>query len=326
VPQPYLRAIIGAVCLGVASAAAAQQTLSPIFLSIVDNVLLDDATGAPPGPAAAVGYDTETFHSTTLGSTSGTWQPFTFFHYTQMTGSAMQVGSSMVLTNSHSSNAGVSTAAECGTSWCGVAFGGGLYTQATFSFTGTQPGVGGWPAFWMMAIEHLAPLTASEQWPGQTSGYWNYNEFDVMEADTTPSTTYGAASHNHYGNVSEAAPNGQDAVSPHNVNYPGGNANVSHIYGFLWVPATSTSQGYANYYLDGALVARDTWNLFSSANSPPPCVSANHPTDCTSGGTAFSFGDSQHYALVLGTAGTSFTMTVTDVQVWQMSAAGKLVQ
>jgi hypothetical protein len=325
VPKNYLRAIIGLVCLTVATAASAQQTLTPILSSIVDDLLLDDATGSAPGPAAAVGYNTETFHSTTLGETTGTWQPFTFFSASQPTGSAQQSGSSMVLTDSGGLNAGVSTATQstqCTNSWCGIAFGDGLYAQATFSFTGTPPGQHGWPAFWMMAIEHLAPLLAGEQWPGQATGYFNFNEFDVMEADITLSMTYyGAASRNWY-----EPNNAEEVTSAHQVSYPAGNGNSSHTYGFLWVPATSTSQGYAKYYLDGTLVATDTWNLFSSTNSPPPCVSANNPSGCSGGGTAFSFGDSQHYALILGSSTTAFTMTVTDVQVWQASAAGNLVQ
>jgi len=88
-----------------------------------------------------------------------------------------------------------------------------------------------------------------------------------------------------------------------------------HKIGFLWVPATSSTNGSATYYLDRQQMGdAATWAQFTG-QSPPPT------------GQPWTFGilDSQHLAIMIGT-GTNQPMTVQSVNVWQASAAGNLVQ
>src|ERR1019366_8665997 len=73
----------------------------------------------------------------------------------------------------------------------GLAFGGGAYLEATLKFDGWQAQVSnpnsisaGYPAFWSMAIEHLAQTSiGADQWPGQVAGYEHFSEIDFLEYD-----------------------------------------------------------------------------------------------------------------------------------------------
>jgi hypothetical protein len=87
-----------------------------------------------------------------------------------------------------------------------------------------------------------------------------------------------------------------------------------HAFGFLWVPATASAQGYAQYYFDGqATNDKMTWTQYSGTDVPPP------------GTTPWTFGvlDPQHVALVLGT-GNAEPMRIQSVNVWQASASNNL--
>jgi hypothetical protein len=84
-----------------------------------------------------------------------------------------------------------------------------------------------------------------------------------------------------------------------------------HRFGFLWIPATDTSNGYAQYYFDGKPTSdRITWNKFRGQPAPP-------------GSGAWTFGviDRQHLAILLD-SGPGQPMTVKSVNVWQASTDG----
>jgi hypothetical protein len=231
-----------------------------------------------------------------------------------------------------SSNAGINTAAPSSNAagWVGVAFGGGAYFEATFSFnpqdTITANG-NGWPSFWAMAIEHLAGLP-SEQWSGQPSGYDHFIETDFFEYDVwsfSPHYEYGGATHDWYGIYQQTCANNYCNVS----NAGGGGTSFSnfqvqtpsstdftqdHAFGYLWVPATSTADGYAQYYFDGQPTNdKITWSKYAPTVAPPP------------GTPPWTFGviDQQHEPLILGT-GNNEPMKIKSVNVWQVSAANNL--
>jgi Ca-dependent carbohydrate-binding module xylan-binding len=251
----------------------------------------------PPAPAAAVGYDTETLGpSVTLGSN---WRPFNFYAANPSGVSATQNadGSVTIAGGGDTYNAQLSTASMIsnGTAngqWQGEAFGGGLYAQATISFSGPSDGLYGsasdqWPAFWANTIE------------GMSTGGPNV-ETDFMEMDSagTPDQ-YGTALHNFTPGAPEQSTGSWVNLSA------GTNLNQPNTYGFLWVPATATTQGYADWFFNGLQVGQTvTW----SQGSPGP----------------YGVLDGNHLALILGT-GSNSPMTVSSVQVWQASSADDIL-
>jgi hypothetical protein len=262
-----------------------------------------------PTAAAAVGYDTETFGpSLTIGSN---WYKANFFGINPNSVSATQnsSGSVTIAGGGDSYNEQLSSAEETSTGWQGVAFGGGAYIQATLSFTGAYSGSGGWPSFWSNDIETMSG-SGNAQWQGQAAGYNDSLEADFMEY--WGSNWYGAAMHNWYGRSGSGV-----AVSTNLPQFtlPAGTvASQPNTYGFLWVPATNTTQGYAKFFFDGTQVGNTVyWNKYNPATPPSP----------VSGSTAFSVLDARHLALILG-SGPNNPMTVDSVQVWQASTANDL--
>ena len=150
----------------------------------------------PPAVAAAAGYRTKTFDSTFGASkidkgntkTSGfEWYPWSFFGGfspgEDELVSQRTVGR-LALTGHATDTVEVSTAAQIGGGdFVGTAFGGGGYFEAEVAFDPEVDFVegGAHPAFWMMAIEHLAGTDETRRWPGQASGFAHFGEIDVFE-------------------------------------------------------------------------------------------------------------------------------------------------
>ena len=212
----------------------------------------------------------------------------------------------------------------------GVAFGGGAYFEATLKFDGWQDQSSnpnststGWPAFWSMSIEHLAQ-NGTDQWPGQPIGYEHFVEIDFLEYDLAyaqkTNDVYNGSIHDSHGVYKQTcAPSSyceiQNRYSTKIKKVPA-NTDFSayHTYGLLWVPATATADGYAQWYFDGEEVGRAiTWELFT--NQSPASTSA-----------AMNYGilDLQHLVVILGT-GLRYPMTVSAVSVWQKSADGNVI-
>ena len=88
-----------------------------------------------------------------------------------------------------------------------------------------------------------------------------------------------------------------------------------HRFGYLWVPATASSDGSAQYDSDGqATNDKITWSQYQDQPPPP-------------GGAPWTFGilDRDHLGLDLGTS-ASMPMAVLSVDVWQASEAANLRQ
>jgi beta-glucanase (GH16 family) len=102
----------------------------------------------------------------------------------------------------------------------------------------------GWPSFWTMAVEHL--------WGSEQN---DFQEVDFMEdlggAFGWPPDAIALSMHEH------TPGNNQDV---HMVSMGNSfNFLAWHIYGTLWVPATSSTLGYVAWYIDNIEVARTSW-------------------------------------------------------------------
>jgi hypothetical protein len=295
----------------------------------------DLSTVVPP-QAAAVGYITKTFSGTFSKQTVDLdnteqpgfdWYPWHFFGQAlpRTKSVAINADGSIVIGAAGPASS-FATAAPTRTSshWVGVAFGGGAYLEATLKFDPENTAKGkpkDWPAFWSMSIEHLANLDG-QQWPGQPPGYVHFIEPDFFEYDVwgfRPRSYYGGAIHESYGIYgTTCAPENFCSVSNRRFTIeapPETDYRNFHKFGFLWVPATPSTQGYAQYYFDGVATSdRVMWERYT--NQPPP-----------PGRALWTFGiiDQQHLVIILGT-GAQQPMTVASVSVWQSSAAQNLRQ
>ena len=291
-----------------------------------------------PLPAAGVGYNVNTFSSTfnndvDVGYTNVPGFNWYLWNWFSPSGLGHANAANITITPGVSAyfagenigpNAELSSADVDSTNstFVGTAFGGGGYFEATISFDPTTfTAAPGWPAWWSMSIEHAAYNSGLALWTGQITGYSCYNELDFMEYMNYASlpNSYVGTLHTHY---NQAPANGYlDQVVNNSPN--GGNIDAvasytmfrnPHTYGVLWVPHTSTTPGYAQYYFDRKPVGTAvTWTAFvASAHTPPPA-----------GTWAFGVIDNMHLALILGT-GTGSPMTVYKVQVWQASSANNI--
>ena len=233
----------------------------------------------------------------------------------------------VVLGDSRRANYGIATAAPAKDSagWVGVAFGGGAYIEAQLRFdpaASRDAPQKGWPAFWGMAIEHLAALPG-EQWPGQPQGYQRFNEVDIFEYDLTrfglPEAGYGSALHDWYGRYQHTCATGycHHSTAMPDVRMkppPATDFNRFHKYGFLWIPATAHTPGRAQFFFDGKLIGKPaSWDHLTDRIPELEMRSAG-----------FSVLDRNHLVLILG-SGRAQPMTVRAVDVWQTSDAANLV-
>jgi hypothetical protein len=278
----------------------------------------------PPAQASAVGYIVETFNSNfdpAKFDMSGSnapgkeWYLWNFFKWAPNS-SGITFNSDGSLQMVGAGNSQIVTAATLGNrNWVGTAFGGGGYFEATLKFDPALVNTAnGWPAFWSMAIEHLVDV-GDDQWAGQAAGYNHFIEADFFEYDLGRGPRYIGALHDWYGlyNVTCSAFCGVTSDYKRR-GIRGVNWNAYHTVGMLWVPATSTTEGYAAFYLDNVKMGTTvTWSQFTS-QPPPPAK-------------PWTFGvfDGQHISLVLGT-GVNQGLTVQSVKVWQSTGANNLVK
>jgi len=309
---------------------------SLLLLLLSSMVTAADLNSMVPPQAAAVGYMTKTFFgpfSKQLVDLDNTeragfaWYPWDFFGQPRPASASVTINADgSIVLGAAGLVSSLATAAETRTPshWVGVAFGGGAYFEATLKFDPENTAKGtpkDWPAFWSMAIEHLVGLDR-QRWPGQPPGYVHFIEADFFEYDVwsfRPRRYYGGAIHESYGVESTTcAPEAFCGITNRNFSIeapPDTDYRNFHRFGLLWVPATPSTQGYAQYYFDGvATDDRVMWDLYT--NQPPP-----------PGRVPWTFGiiDKQHLVLILGT-GAGQPMTVESVSVWQSSAAQNLRQ
>jgi hypothetical protein len=304
-----------------------------LFLVVLSTFWLPIATLSAdcPQQASKVGFTLKTFASkfsaNNVCTTDNTCKPFQWYPW-NFFGGKTNTGS-ITLNNDGSvtlADGAISTAAPANTSakFRGTAFGGGGFFEASLKFdpeTVVKQNFHGWPAWWSMAIEHLAGLPG-ESWQGQSKEFRHFIEVDFFEYDLkgtkldTPPHFYGAGMHDCFGvwNAKTRRFNKLSTPTSELIRRvpPKTNFTKYHLYGFLWVPATATSAGIAQYYFDRKQVGATTyWNAFND-KVPPPAPP-----------WTFSVIDRNHLVLVLG-SGANEPMTVRSVNVWQSTPAGNL--
>jgi hypothetical protein len=91
---------------------------------------------------------------------------------------------------------------------------------------------------------------------------------------------------------------------------------IPHKYGFLWLPATPTSNGSATFYFDGVPYSSQviSWNQYQG-QAPYTNLENNAPSTPWS----WSLLDQEHVGLIFNT-GLNEPMAVTSVNVWQANA------
>jgi hypothetical protein len=286
----------------------------------------------PPGPAAAVGYNMLTFGpQIKLGTTpspttsypqfinGANWVPYTFTGTSWTNIGVVQNGDgSVTLDGSGEAFGNGITTAVAGNPganalWKGIAFGGGGYFEAVMAFTGPA-------SFWANDIETMNGVSIGagpNPWPGQAAGYGDWMECDFAEFDTT--NVYGFALHNWYAQVGSNA-NTSSVGSGSPVTVPGADYTKPNKYGFLWVPATDTSQGYAKFFFNDHQVGHTmTWNKYDPSLAPAP------QDNGTGGSSAYSVLDKLHLTPILGGSSGSKN-TIYSVSVWQASTKNNLSQ
>jgi hypothetical protein len=293
------------------------------------------ATDVPP-QAGAAHYTIRTFSSgfsasdvdIAGGSKSGfKWYPWKFFGApTDLGRVGINRDGSVTLSGDVTGpNGQLATVSPASTSggFVGTAFGGGGYFEATLKFDPKDTitnNFKGWPSWWSMAIEHMVNLE-TRQWPGQQSGYEHFIEVDFFEYDLKDYVLngkwnyFGAAMHDWFGLGSA----GYSKITlPHDLVVRGVPRNTDftqyHRYGFLWVPATATRNGYSEHYFDGKKVGRTVvWRQYTNQEPPPKPP------------WTFSIIDNNHLVLILGT-GIGAPMTIMSVNVWQASVDNNMKQ
>ncbi len=283
------------------------------------------------------------------------------------------------------SNGEILTAAATNgnSNWVGTAFGGGAYFEMSVAMpnpssvcnpntaTCGNGGVGGWPILWALTLEGsvvyannscplpgFSNLYSCNNWPGQGAGFNHGMETDWFE--------------NHFGYVAPAfhesfgVYNGtcwSGTITGYTHPYCQFDSSLSyaqtsgldltqfHRYGVLWVPATSSTQGYEQYFIDdvaqngttGGAHPYQKWTQFvntnTTANLPNAlsnyCGGTPGNTSCGStaanpGSPSWAFGvlDTYHRVPILGTNPVSYgsggPMYLQSFNVWQASAANNL--
>lgn len=321
------------------SASDGTQNVALNPFSITVATVASDANAAP-AYAAAVGYKTNTFSANFTNATVDTtnskrsgfqWYPYTLFSSRpNLAAIGLNKDSSVTLAGDVTGpNGEISSAvpAKNSAGFVGTAFGGGAYIEATFKFNPNSVAAAklkGWPSFWSLAAEGSVVGNGSNQWKGQAKGYYHQIEYDFFEYDYlsngAASNVYSSAMHDWYGIYKVSCPGGYcQQTTPTAINKRAAPTNTDftqyHRYGFLWVPATATTEGYARAYFDGEPIGTDVrWTQYSSQFPTP-------------NGQSWAYGvmDQQHLVLIFGT-GLNEPMTVESVNVWQTSSANNLYQ
>jgi hypothetical protein len=290
------------------------------------------AAAMPPG-AAAADYTVNTFSSTfdtsqvdMANSTKSGYKWYISRHAASVTPQSsvlLNNDGSVTLEYTSASNDGMATAGMVKGGWIGTVFGGGGYFEATLKFDPDMVTnrAKGFPAWWSIAIEHFARSVTGQtsQWPGQPPGFEHYIEPDFFEwnidgVDKVPPKTYNGSMIDWSGIWTRAHGMPVSKQTPWTTKWNTTPSTTDfrqyHKYGWLWVPATATTKGYAQYYFDDQPTTdRVSWTQYTN-QEPTPAQQMDPWT--------FGILDQQHLMLILG-SGDRGAMTVESVTVWQKS-------
>lgn len=216
-----------------------------------------------------------------------------------------------VLTLAGADSTQIATAAPNGMpqGWVGKVFGGGFFIEARIAFNpAAPPHKTQWPAFWSMAIEHMAGTALDT--------FEHYIEDDFFENDTVwaGANSFGGAMHDWFGVYKQTCPgkaycsfsNDGDLGLDNFVIHvpPTTNWRQFHVFAQLWTPATPQQNGAVQYYFDNAPTTdRITWPYAATPAQVAP----------------FGIIDQDHLVIILSTGGGQ-TMQVAWVRIWQKPA------
>lgn len=298
----------------------------------------------PAQPWVTAGYNVNTFHvssfstanvDTLLTRNSGFKFYLTGTHGWDDTPASKLTfngDGSLTLTGAGAGGGGIYSIAAKGTpatDWRGTAFGGGAYFEATLSFDPAPINdaheANGFPAFWANPVEHAAESSVNaDNWQGQPDWFVHYTELDFMEYNVSGSDSRlfqyngtvidwsGTWTGSNYPNMHQNSLNRQITLPV------GTDFTQPHRYGFLWVPATPTSDGYFQWYFDGLPTsARVTYSYYDPVNPPsPPAL-----------GSPWLYGvvDGQHPVLHLNPDAVG-SLRIYSVDVWQASSVGNITK
>lgn len=293
-----------------------------------------------PALAAAAGFNTQTFKSTIIGNTSGTWQASNLSGVDPGTGTQNGDGSLTLTKGVGLSDGNLVTAIKnsaFSNNWSGIAFTPGMYIKVVFSWTGTNGGASGgngYPALWALPVSHGAAYVTptggpSDPWPGQSLNYEHWLEVDFYEAYVAGQNTGKTTMIDWSGLFSSGQPNnGYNTLQSENRwTLPGVQTfSTPHTLEVVWINATASTQGSFQTYIDGINIQtiNEQW---TPPPSPPVWNNYNGtlPPPVTLGTSAFSIGDTQQFSLIIGTGAVN-PQTVYSYEVWQASAAGATIQ
>lgn len=329
-----MRALLaGVIALALAACAHAQDVSFP-----AKQAGAPSACPSAPMPAQVAGYCTETFAADSF-STSNVDMSLTYGSGFQLYGynwiGTTPTMAHVTINGDNSLTVGIggdtfsATVASAGRIagapyFKGVAFGGGGYFEACFAYDPTtipQPIVDGDPSFWLFSLEHsqnVATGLNQDQWTGQVSGYLHWFENDIEEAKFGSSSQYSAGPLDWRYDTSTIF---SQATAQAYTRTAAGGTNFNrypnpHCYEVLWQPATVSKRGSLTYYMDGVQIGPSTsWSQYVAGSDAPP-VSALTPW-------LNGIGDDEHQILQIGT-GSSTTLKLTAIHVWQLSAANNV--
>lgn len=207
----------------------------------------------------------------------------------------------------------------------GTVFRGGLFeARVAFDHNERPPTANANPAFWSMAIEHVASQyvdTFYTQWPGQGAGYAHFIEVDFMEHYRAPQPNYYGTIHDWSGLFS---PFWQYDIANGNNSFDVGPVDWTefHTYGCRWVPQDGSTPGHVQWFFDGRPGPLAYW---AGPVGAPPLPGQASPPGAPAGTTivvdtpaeadrTFAILDQQRIALTLTTHPT-FPMYVDWVRV-----------
>ncbi len=275
-----------------------------------------------------------TIDTAATGNPGFKWYTKKFFGYGTEPAANISIANGILTLNPTGSTGSynIATAAPSSllsTGYVGTTFGRpahAYYVEARIAFdqTLTRFGATDWPAFWSLAVEHMANGGIAAQWPGQISGYEHFMENDFFEYDVfsfSAANFFGSARHDWYGKYGSGCSFCQVANPEFTVaNSAAGASDWTqfHRIGQLWVlgSAENNYQGSQTMYVDGipCLPSGSTckgvpvsWTGNATCTMGPPPVA---------GSAAFSIGDCQHLVIILGTA-VKWPLQVDYVRVWK---------
>lgn len=268
-----------------------------------------------PAPAAAVGFNTRTFGPAMVLDSN--IRRYTLLNNTEPSGAATQtldgaINLSGASGNSYNANLATAYKISTGTGIAGTQFGGGGYfeVEAKWDPKTGQPGTPGFPApLWLMSGAHLAQKGA-DAWPGN-SGKTIWPEVDI-EFVGVDATHFKITAWTHY----------NDGTTTHNmsksqtVSNGGSSFSNWNKFGFQWVPATDTDQGYIQWFFNRVAIGDPfLWDKFNPANGPPP----------VEGTTMMAEIDIFKQVIIFGTSSTDWPMQVRNFIAYQTDGSKNTV-